>query len=232
MVTPFHDLDEVQDSMRLESPLEIIAAAPESDHPVSIVKSVPAAPEINYFDLSLLARMRTTLGKFVLDRFNHSNSNKQKEFAEKIVKLQAAEHSDRTKIFHWVQIGDLTALKERLLNVSPAEIDAYDAAGANIVHLAYLFEFYHIGHWLVESYPNLALRAYSDSIPIELEDKGYSSSMMPFTGENILHVVIVRRNYKEVRWLLDFFKDHKDRYVVSLVSHFKALPLIVSCNMY
>lgn len=28
------------------------------------------------------------------------------------------------------------------------------------------------------------------------------------TGETILHTVIVRRNYAEVRWILDFYNDH------------------------
>jgi len=33
---------------------------------------------------------------------------------------------------------------------------------------------------------------------------------MPYVGQNILHMMIIRRNYDEVRWMLDFFKDHQD----------------------
>jgi nicotinamidase-related amidase len=40
------------------------------------------------------------------------------------------------------------------------------------------------------------------------EDSKLSSSML-YTGENILHMTIIRRNYEEVRWLLDFYKDHR-----------------------
>lgn len=32
---------------------------------------------------------------------------------------------------------------------------------------------------------------------------------MPFTGENILHMVIVRREIEELRWILDFYHNHK-----------------------
>ena len=29
-----------------------------------------------------------------------------------------------------------------------------------------------------------------------------------YTGENILHIIIVHRNFHEVRWLLNFYRDH------------------------
>ena len=215
MVTAFNEIEEIQESMRSDLPLEVVAEAPESEHSLSADTSKPTAADPNHLVLSFFSRMRTKLGKFVLKQYSHSSLDTRREFSEQIVKLQDAEHTDRAKIFHWVRLGDLTALKEKILKDRTIDISAVDAAGANIVHLAYLFEFYHLGHWLVESYPNLALRPYSDRLPPELEDMGYSSALMPFTGENILHVVIVRRNYKEVRWLLDFFKDHKDRSVFS-----------------
>jgi hypothetical protein len=33
--------------------------------------------------------------------------------------------------------------------------------------------------------------------------------LMPYAGENILHMVIIRRNLEETRWLLDFYKNHQ-----------------------
>eukprot|EP01037_Dinobryon_pediforme_P018100 gene18101-18340_t len=143
------------------------------------------------FSLSLYGRLKVMLGEMVLKRLNSANSGKARDFSDEIS-------------------GDLTALKEKIAEDPTLDIGEHDAAGANIVHLAYLYEFYHIGHWLVESYPDLALKPYSDNVPEEFADMGFTEGMMPYTGENILHIVIVRRNYKEVRWLLDFFKDHKD----------------------
>jgi hypothetical protein len=35
------------------------------------------------------------------------------------------------------------------------------------------------------------------------------ADMMPYTGENILHIIIVRRNLEETRWLLDFYRNHQ-----------------------
>ena len=69
-----------------------------------------------------------------------------------------------------------------------------------MIHLAYLFKQYEIGHWLIKNYPKYGLETFSPK-----DEK----VVMPFTGENILHMAIVRREYKEVRWILDFYSDHK-----------------------
>lgn len=151
------------------------------------------------------------MGNLLLRALGIPTGDKNHEFSEKILRLQTIQHSDTSKLFHWVQAGDLMVVKEKIDEMSKEpnfNIGEIDAAGANIVHLAYLYEWYHIGHWFVESYPELALRPYSDELPEELS--GNNSHKMPYTGENILHMVIVRRNYGEVRWLLDFYKDHKD----------------------
>lgn len=160
--------------------------------------------------MSVWNRIKLAMNSFVLRQLNRYVYDVSREFAEEIVRLQTAQNADTRRIFHWVQSGDLTALKEVIASDPHINLYDIDAAGANIVHLAYLYEFYDMGHWLVESYPNLALKPYSDEVPSEFAGKGYTSEMMPYTGENILHIVIVRRDYAEVRWLLDFFKDHKD----------------------
>ena len=152
-------------------------------------------------------KLKIAAGNFVLRLLNIPCADPHHDFNEKILRLQTLQHNDTTKLFHYVQSGDLNTVKDKIEELKP-NLEEVDAAGANIIHLAYLYEWYHIGHWLVESYPELALVPYLDKLPNEM--KGYPSSYMPYTGENILHMVIVRRNYAEVRWLLDFYKDHKD----------------------
>ena len=158
--------------------------------------------------LSAYLQLKLAAGDFFLRFLNIPISDPNHEFNEKLLRLQTIQHSDITKLFHWVQSGDLNTLKDKIEELK-TDLTEIDAAGANIIHLAYLYEWYHIGHWLVETYPDLALVPYSDKLPGEMG--GYSNKLMPYSGENILHMVIVRRNYGEVRWLLDFYRDHKDR---------------------
>lgn len=155
----------------------------------------------------------------------------EKRFYELALEEQTVLHDKKESLFYWVRKGDLNSLKEkihekfehsRLLNLSKKQrekalIDVRDAAGANIIHMSYLLGNYVIGHWLVETYPWIALLPYSGKISGELLSNKPEVSriknaeeLMPYTGENILHMVIVRRDYEEVRWLLDFYKGHRD----------------------
>ena len=65
---------------------------------------------------------------------------------------------------------------------------------------------------MVESYPDIALEPFSDDSSNFFEKMGQEIEKedMPYTGENILHMAIVRKDMSEVRWLLDFYKSHKD----------------------
>ena len=138
-------------------------------------------------------------------------SDSEREFSDQVLKIQSSEHSDPTKIFHWVLSGNLDALQRKLGSDKdkPMDIEAVDATGANVVHLAYLNGHYQMGHWLVETFPSLALRPYSDRPPAELQGR-FEGEQMLFAGQNVLHILIVQRNCDEVRWLLDFYRVHRD----------------------
>lgn len=132
-------------------------------------------------------------------------------FKEYITRQESVLRNDNNSLFYWVALGDLAALQSRLsMAESNTLLKEVDPTGANIILKAYMCQFYEMGRWLVETYPYLALEPYSDNLPNELRKMGYPKSLMPFTGLNILHLVIVRREFEEIRWLLDFYKDHKD----------------------
>lgn len=60
----------------------------------------------------------------------------------------------------------------------PSLVESSDAVGGSIIHIAYLFENYTIGRFLVQSFPEHALRGYSDrstARPVDPLD-------MPYTG--------------------------------------------------
>ncbi len=48
-----------------------------------------------------------------------------------------------------------------MLKENPDLVEKRDACGATIIHIAYLFENYEIGRWLVKSFPKEALSGYS-----------------------------------------------------------------------
>ena len=170
-----------------------------------------------------LARLFDT---FLLRLFQSQESfdiDSEKVFNELILQEQTESHTEKENLFYWVRHGDLNTLKERISAVLEEKhiegenlINKRDAVGGHIIHQAYLLENYKIGRWLVQKYPHIALKSYDGVLSDEtlknkpdLDVPNYKD-LMPNTGENILHMVIVRRNYEEVRWLLDFYKDHKD----------------------
>ena len=146
--------------------------------------------------------------------FPESSGSKNEKIIDDLDSLSARQHSDVNSTFYLVICNDLPSLKEMAEEQGFYErvSSELNANGANVILFSYLLERYDIGHWLVETFPEVALKPYSGKLPDfeEFKDGYFTDDMMPYTGENILHMVIVRRNYKEVRWLLDFFKDHKD----------------------
>ncbi len=145
-----------------------------------------------------------------------------KRIHELLVQAQTEEHERPDTLFNLVIQGDLGAIKDRLAyerKISDGSpmldndlVRKTDAAGGNVIHAAYLYQKFHIGRWLVENYPHIALEPYSDDCYNIQERSGIiiDQEDMPYTGENILHMAIVRKNLAEVRWILDFYKGHKD----------------------
>jgi ankyrin repeat protein len=142
----------------------------------------------------------------------------EKRFREVIVGVQAQLHSKKRSfgLYYYVKTGDLDKVQQ-LIARDDTLIGKRDAAGAAAFHLAYVFQHYHVGHYLVEQYPELAIEPYNghqadeilDEFP-ELNNPEFTDAMMPYTGATILHIAIVRRNFEEVRWLLNYYYSHRD----------------------
>ena len=91
-----------------------------------------------------------------------------------------------------------------------------DAAGANIIHVCYLYKKYeNFGKYLVQQYPTLAVLPFSNFVTYEVrvssikENLHTTKELMPFTGENILHMTVMSRDLEQTRWLLDFYRSHE-----------------------
>ena len=94
---------------------------------------------------------------------------------------------------------------QKVLLCNPKLIEDTDAVGGSPIHVAYLYEKYEIGRWLVSNFPDQALRPYTNKSTYTKLPPEY----MPYTGETILHMCIIRRKHDEVRFLLDFYRDRK-----------------------
>lgn len=137
-----------------------------------------------------------------------------------LLQYQTEEHKNRKSLFNLVMRGDFHSLQEAIKQLGSKAIDIVnlkDATGSNIIHAAYLYEQYKIGRWLVESFPSLALEPHSGEIRGRFITKLYTdhhinveNKDMMYAGQNIVHMTIVRKNIAETRWLLDFYKWHKD----------------------
>ena len=138
-----------------------------------------------------------------------------------LLREQTLMYEDKEFLFHFVAHNDLQSLKSRLefeeeqtgdFNADKKLIESsIDPTGANIIHAAYLLKNYEIGRWLVENYPEQAFLPYESNCD-DYEEK-YDLDMepedMPYTGQNILHIAIVHKNIGEIKWLLEFYSEHK-----------------------
>ena len=145
--------------------------------------------------------------------------DKDKMILQTLVRKQTLYYQDNNNLFHYVVQNDLNGLKNYLesqrrlgFNADKKLIeDDIDPCGANIILAAYLLKKYDIGRWLVENYPDQAFLPYDNNCDGYFED--YDLDMtpdeMPYTGQNILHISIVHKNLGEIRWLLEFYSEHK-----------------------
>lgn len=72
--------------------------------------------------------------------------------------IQKEKWSDPNSPFQHCRVGNLPALRKY---VKENGVGMRDACGGTIFHCAYMFQQYHICHWLVENYPLEALQPFS-----------------------------------------------------------------------
>ena len=136
-----------------------------------------------------------------------------------LVEQQLSDFSDKDSLLSFVCTGNLNGLKEAIDKYSTEEerekaVMKKDGAGATIIHISYLFQNFHIGRYLVERFPHFATVRYD---AVDLVDGDYR--MMPYLGENILHIAIAHRAHEEVQWLINYFsnKENDGRYLMELL---------------
>ena len=120
---------------------------------------------------------------------------------------QADEHNRRDTLFFYVKMGRLSSVKLLLDGIKDdekrrAKVKERDFQGANAIHVAYLYGRYEVAHYLVEMFPEAGILPYGRERRV-----GGRSIELPYAGETVLHMCIVSKNFDEVRWLLEFYRQ-------------------------
>eukprot|EP01041_Mallomonas_annulata_P016899 gene16899-35067_t len=154
----------------------------------------------------------------ILKQFRSISASAGDEVKVRFNKLQTSRgcyHENDSKLFKYATIdSDLEKLKDALFK-DPDLIKDRDPLGASVIHCAYIYNISKIltnkplRRWLVSNFPEEALEPFSASTKDskEIVDKNY---ILPFAGENILHICIVNRDIDEIIWLFDHFDKSKD----------------------
>jgi hypothetical protein len=138
---------------------------------------------------------------------------------EIFLRTQMMEHKTDDYLQYYIVNKNFKGLQERLKFAKYEQNDRelvlkMNSGGGNVIHLAYLFQQYDVGRWLVMNYPVEAAVSHSNHVSSNVynEGKKYGYTItkedMVYTGENILHIAVVHKNIEEVRWLLEFYSNH------------------------
>ena len=124
-----------------------------------------------------------------------------------LVEQQLGDFKKKGSLLSYVCCNDLKALVAAIdaipVERQEDEIKTRDGAGASIIHIAYLFKNFGIGRYLVDRFPHLASLRY-DAVDLVKGD----FRMMPYLGENIMHIAIAHRAHEEVAWLINYFSEN------------------------
>eukprot|EP01038_Epipyxis_sp_PR26KG_P012648 gene12648-16957_t len=151
------------------------------------------------------------------DEFHFSYLSCKKNSKDRF-KFRMLHEQSRTDLYRILLLQNEELIK-RYIKANPHCVQAdhplrYDPVGANIIHLAYLFQNFELGQSLVKEYGSLAIQPYAgqpESIPRDIKKDFRDKFDMLYDGENILHMVIIFRKKEQVQFLLEhFYKNDKN----------------------
>jgi hypothetical protein len=102
------------------------------------------------------------------------------------------------------------------LGRKPDPSEYFDDNGATVVHQCFVHERFDVVKWLVRSFPLFSLLPY---LRFAVSNKNKTEdSVLPFGGQNLLHMAVLSRNYEFAKWLLDFYSKHSDEALFKLLT--------------
>ena len=164
-------------------------------------------------------------------------------FLSALLLEQTTLHTTEQSLFDFAMDGSIELIRggldAALRGDSPVSLanpieESIDAMGANLVHVAYLYENYEVGEFLARKFPEATCKGYAHvlskaislpngySFPKKLE--AFVGCELPYAGVTILHLVALRTNDEDIssqngegkkskgdvaRWLLNFFESQQ-----------------------
>lgn len=181
--------------------------------------------------LSLTKWMRFALKTLKWDDSTHANYIHDEGISKKNTAAQS-QHNNTDSMYDVIRSKGLTNLptdstttlsKGRCFllhktteNEALCKKHLYDAAGGTIVHQCFQQERYDIVKWFVRSFPKFSLEPFLLEPP-EWTDR-YPEKLLPYGGQNLLHMAVLIKNREFARWLLDFYSKHSDESLFRLLT--------------
>ena len=209
-----------------------------------VPQGVPSS--LSYSKTNLFEEPNTTADRvynFFHEIFLGNNQNTEEFVAGQIlVELQTNFHKATGNLFNSLLSDDLEVFKRKCRD--KGTVRERDPVGACVFHIAYLYQKYDYGRWLIKEYPLDCHKPYSRP-----DNYAGLDVHLPYTGENILHMTIAQRSLEETENILQTYKEwHGGTFLTKLLSakasgyffqpggevgeYFGELPLLfaVCCN--
>ena len=217
-----HVTSAIDDSMSTEADDEVdanliggqrIKRSIAKSQSIKDINKTTTAHNINKLVEKRLAKIGKKIGSDVF--------NRGKIIMQTLLREQTLLYNRKESLFNYIAQNNLSGLKGRLAEEEGLNIDLnagknlieneIDPTGANIIHAAYFLKRYDIGRWLVQKYPAQAYLPYENHCNGFMNKYGITvlPEDMPYTGQNILHIAIVHKDIGEIKWLLEFYSEHK-----------------------
>ena len=227
----------------------------ESKRKSGLLGFPPAVHHLPSFEMSIDEFLPNKTG-YRVDGKTHAKKVPRKRLDRYLSALlleQTTLHTTEGSLFDFAMDGTvdlvINGLNAALNGISPVTLanplqDSIDAMGANLVHVAYLYENFEVGEFLVKKFPEAASKGYNHtlskaislpqgtSFPMKLEPfLGYE---LPYAGVTILHLIALRTSDEDqsqaedgaksktevAQWLLDFFDSQETLpKVLSTIAH-------------
>jgi hypothetical protein len=134
----------------------------------------------------------------------------------KRVSRSIQEHNSIQSVYYMIRSQNLSYIPNDYLvrkegnegRETQIEANLYDSSGATVVHQFFQYQRYDTVKWLVRSFPEFSLRPHKMST--EEVYSGDKKRLLPFGGQNLLHMAVLAKNHEFARWLLDFYSKHSD----------------------
>jgi hypothetical protein len=154
------------------------------------------------------SRPKATLGDRISSFFGNifvGNDIRAEVFVagQVLVEQQTNFHKAPGNLFYSLLNDDLETFKKKCRE--SGRIQERDPVGACVFHIAYLYQKYAYGQWLIKEYPLDCHKPYDRPETYDGPDE-----FLPYTGENILHMTIAQRALEETEVILRTYSEWHD----------------------